>query len=77
MALVAALIVKAMKAEQGLLRRSAAVVSEVIMVVGYFGYASLLLGKGMGRCGQHPRQSGAGRYGHGHRSGAAGGTQAQ
>ena len=33
-------------------------------------------GQGLGRCGQHPRQSGAGCYGHGHRSGAAGGTQA-
>ena len=34
-------------------------------------------GQGLGRCGQYPRQSGAGCYGHGHRPGAAGGTQAQ
>lgn len=69
-ALVAALIFKAMG------RTSAAaivsgVVGEIIMVVGYFGYAGLLLGKGIGAAAQHPRQSGAGRHGAGHRLRAA------
>lgn len=76
MALVAALIVKAMKESKASYVISA-VVSEVIMVAGYFGYRLPAAGQGLGRCGQYPRQSGAGCYGHGHRSGAAGGTQAQ
>ena len=46
MALVAALIVKAMKESKASYVISA-VVSEVIMVAGYFGYASLWLGKGL------------------------------
>ena len=69
MALVAALIVKAIRHQCRGQR-------------GHHGAGLLRLrlpaaGQGLGRCGQHPRQSGAGRYGHGHRSGAAGGTQAQ
>ena len=46
MALVAAFIVKAMKESKASYVISA-VVSEVIMVAGYFGYASLWLGKGL------------------------------
>ena len=53
MALVAALIVKAMKESKASYVISA-VVSEVIMVVGYFGYASLLLGKGWGAAASIP-----------------------
>ena len=53
MALVAALIVKAMKESKASYVISA-VVSEVIMVAGYFGYASLLLGKGWGAAASIP-----------------------
>ena len=53
MALVAALIVKAMKESKASYVISA-VVSEAIMVVGYFGYASLLLGKGWGAAASIP-----------------------
>ena len=53
MALVAALIVKAMKESKASYVISA-VVSEVIMVLGYFGYASLLLGKGWGAAASIP-----------------------
>ena len=53
MALVAALIVKAMKESKASYVISA-VVSEVIMVAGYFGYASLLLGKGIGAAASIP-----------------------
>ena len=50
MALVAALIVKAMKESKA----SYVISAEVIMVVGYFGYASLLLGKGWGAAASIP-----------------------
>ena len=53
MALVAALIVKAMKESKASYVISA-VVSEAIMVLGYFGYASLLLGKGWGAAASIP-----------------------
>ena len=53
MALVAALIVKAMKESKASYVISA-VVSEAIMVLGYFGYASLLLGKGLGAAASIP-----------------------
>ena len=49
MALVAALIVKAMKES-----KASYVISEAIMVLGYFGYASLLLGKGWGAAASIP-----------------------
>ena len=49
----AAVIVKAMKESKASYVISA-VVSEVIMVVGYFGYASLLLGKGWGAAASIP-----------------------
>ena len=53
MALVAPLLVTAMQASQPFYVISA-VVSEAIMVVGYFGYASLLLGKGWGAAASIP-----------------------
>ena len=53
MALVAALIVKAMKESKASYVISA-VVSEAIMVLGYFGYASLLLGQGWGAAASIP-----------------------
>ena len=46
MALVAALVYKKMGRTQ-VSRIVGGVVSEIVMVLGYFGYASLLLGKGL------------------------------
>ena len=53
MALVCALIFKAMGKKSAAALVSG-VVSEVIMVVGYFGYAGLLLGKGIGAAASIP-----------------------
>ena len=53
MALVGALVFKAMGKKSAAALVSG-VVSEVIMVVGYFGYAGLLLGKGIGAAASIP-----------------------
>ena len=53
MALVAALIAKAM-ANKPVGYVVSGVVAEIIMVVGYFGYAGLLLGKGIGAAASIP-----------------------
>lgn len=75
MAIAAALLAKAMGNKAAGYAVSG-VVAEVIMVAGYFGYAALLLGKGIVRR-QHPRQPGAGSHGSGDRSGAFLPAQAQ
>ena len=53
MALVGALVFKALGKKSAAALVSG-VVSEVIMVVGYFGYAGLLLGKGIGAAASIP-----------------------
>lgn len=58
MAVAAALIFRAMYGKQTggrlVARLASGVVAEIIMVVGYFGYASLLLGKGLGAAASIP-----------------------